>query len=172
MLSDSNPGFQPFGFAGGLYDSDTGLVRFGARDYDPQTGRWTAKEPLGFAGGDSNFYAYALGDPVNYFDLDGMQVAAANHPDEIGPDPRIFVADLNDPRLAPLQYPFWEQAPKHYGESQECVALTKFFSGAPHTSFWRQGPNVLGNKRVRPGTAIATFVNGRYPQTGKAMNSG
>ncbi|QPB85431.1 hypothetical protein CWC22_020640 [Pseudoalteromonas rubra] len=24
---DSNPGFQPFGFAGGLYDSDTGLVR-------------------------------------------------------------------------------------------------------------------------------------------------
>ena len=32
VLSDSNPGFQPFGFAGGLYDRDTGLVRFGARD--------------------------------------------------------------------------------------------------------------------------------------------
>ena len=30
-LQDSNPGFQPFGFAGGLYDPDTGLVRFGAR---------------------------------------------------------------------------------------------------------------------------------------------
>lgn len=36
---DTNPGFQPFGFAGGIYDRDTGLVRFGARDYDAQTGR-------------------------------------------------------------------------------------------------------------------------------------
>jgi uncharacterized protein RhaS with RHS repeats len=39
VLTDTNPGFQPFGFAGGLYDRDTGLVRFGARDYDPLTGR-------------------------------------------------------------------------------------------------------------------------------------
>jgi hypothetical protein len=30
VLMDTNPGFQPFGFAGGLYDADTGLVRFGA----------------------------------------------------------------------------------------------------------------------------------------------
>ena len=36
VLSDDNPGFLPFGFAGGLYDGATGLVRFGARDYDPQ----------------------------------------------------------------------------------------------------------------------------------------
>jgi uncharacterized protein RhaS with RHS repeats len=34
VLADTNPGFQPFGFAGGLYDAGTGLVRFGARDYD------------------------------------------------------------------------------------------------------------------------------------------
>ena len=37
VLTDTNPGFQPFGFAGGLYDPDTGLVRFGARDYDART---------------------------------------------------------------------------------------------------------------------------------------
>jgi len=36
---DTNPGFQPFGYAGGLYERDTGLVRFGARDYDAETGR-------------------------------------------------------------------------------------------------------------------------------------
>ncbi|MCB1778002.1 MAG: RHS repeat-associated core domain-containing protein, partial [Candidatus Competibacteraceae bacterium] len=54
VLLDTNPGFQPFGFAGGLYDRDTGLVRFGARDYDPRTGRWTAKDPIRFAGGDAN----------------------------------------------------------------------------------------------------------------------
>jgi RHS repeat-associated protein len=39
------------GFAGGLTDAATGLVRFGARDYDPSVGRWTAKDPIGFAGG-------------------------------------------------------------------------------------------------------------------------
>jgi len=68
VTNDTNPGFQPFGFAGGLYDRDTGLVRFGARDYDPETGRWTAKDPIRFAGGDSNLYGYVLGDPVNLFD--------------------------------------------------------------------------------------------------------
>src|SRR5207245_9739954 len=52
--NDTNPGFQPFGFAGGLYYQDTKLVRFGARDYDPVVGRWTAKDPIRFKGGDTN----------------------------------------------------------------------------------------------------------------------
>lgn len=29
VLADTNPEFQPFGFAGGLYESQTGLVRLG-----------------------------------------------------------------------------------------------------------------------------------------------
>ena len=65
---------QPFGYAGGLYDPDTGLVRFGARDYDPETGRWTAKDPIGFGGGDTNLYAYAGGDPINFIDPTGLDV--------------------------------------------------------------------------------------------------
>jgi RHS repeat-associated protein len=51
VLSDSSPGFQPFGFAGGLYDRDTKLIRFGARDYDPEVGRWISKDPALFEGG-------------------------------------------------------------------------------------------------------------------------
>ncbi|MFO1352643.1 MAG: RHS repeat-associated core domain-containing protein [Gammaproteobacteria bacterium] len=69
---DTSPGFQPFGFAGGLYDKDTKLVRFGARDYDAETGRWTLKDPLYFAGRDSNLYAYALGNPITYADPSGL----------------------------------------------------------------------------------------------------
>ena len=74
VLLDTNPGFQPFGFAGGIYDHQTGLVRFGARDYDPETGRWTAKDPIGFAGGDTNLYGYVLADPVNFLDPSGTYI--------------------------------------------------------------------------------------------------
>lgn len=70
VTQDSNPGFQPFGFAGGIYDRDTGLVRLGARDYDPISERWTTKDPAGFEGGE-NFYLYGAGDPVNTIDVTG-----------------------------------------------------------------------------------------------------
>ena len=67
VTNDTQPGLTPFGFAGGLYEPQTGLVRFGARDYDPQTGRWTSKDPLGFGGG-TNLYRYVLNDPLNFID--------------------------------------------------------------------------------------------------------
>lgn len=56
VLLDTSSGFQPFGFAGGLHDAETGQVRFGARDYAPSVGRWTAKDPLAtVAGGAAGF---------------------------------------------------------------------------------------------------------------------
>ncbi|RKZ61438.1 MAG: hypothetical protein DRQ99_20435, partial [Candidatus Parabeggiatoa sp. nov. 3] len=69
---DTNQGFQPFGFAGGIYDTETGLVRFGARDYDPEVGRWTAKDPIDFDGGDANLYGYIWNDPINSADPSGL----------------------------------------------------------------------------------------------------
>lgn len=72
VLAETGAGFQPFGFAGGLYDADTKLVRFGARDYDPSMGRWTNKDPIGFAGQQGNVYVYVDGDPVNRVDLGGL----------------------------------------------------------------------------------------------------
>jgi RHS repeat-associated protein len=74
VLADSNPGFQPFGFAGGLWDRQVELVRFGARDYDPTTGRWTALDPLLFAGGQTNLYGYVGNDPVNVKDPSGQMI--------------------------------------------------------------------------------------------------
>jgi RHS repeat-associated protein len=72
VIQDSNPGFQPFGFAGGLYDSDTKLVRFGARDYEAETGRWTSKDPINFRGGSANLYGYVTNDPINWVDITGF----------------------------------------------------------------------------------------------------
>ncbi|CAB5119256.1 odd Oz/ten-m homolog 4 [Olavius algarvensis associated proteobacterium Delta 3] len=62
----------PFGFAGGLHDRDTHLVRFGYRDYDPDTGRWTAKDPIFFAGGDTDLYGYVFNDPISSIDPLGL----------------------------------------------------------------------------------------------------
>jgi RHS repeat-associated protein len=61
----------PFGFAGGLYDRDTKLVRFGARDYDPEVGRWTTTDPIGFLGGTPDLFVYGIGDPINSIDYRG-----------------------------------------------------------------------------------------------------
>ena len=73
IVHDSNPLMKiPFGFAGGLYDSDTKLTRFGYRDYDASTGKWTAKDPIGFDGGDTNILAYVGSDPVNKIDSFGL----------------------------------------------------------------------------------------------------
>ena len=72
VLGDSTPGFQPFGFAGGLRDVDAGLIRFDRRDYTPNVGRWTAKDPIRFRGGDTDLYAYVGNDPINRADPSGL----------------------------------------------------------------------------------------------------
>jgi RHS repeat-associated protein len=72
ITNDTNPGFQPFGFAGGVYDQHTKLTRFGARDYDAEVGRWTAKDPIDFGGGQFNIYGYAGNDPINFIDPYGL----------------------------------------------------------------------------------------------------
>jgi RHS repeat-associated protein len=103
---DTTPGFQPFGFAGGLYDPDTKLVRFGARDYDAEVGRWTTRDPIRFDSSGTNLYSYALTDPVNLLDLNGLDVV--NH--SAGP---IFVLPEKDKT----------------GEAIECVPPGGRFTG-------------------------------------------
>jgi RHS repeat-associated protein len=68
---DTNPGFQPFGFAGGLNDLDTQIVRFGSRDYDSEVGRWTHKDSIGFEGETTNLYEYVENRPLDFIDMEG-----------------------------------------------------------------------------------------------------
>jgi RHS repeat-associated protein len=73
LASDSSPSFElPFGFAGGLDDSVTGLTRFGLRDYEAASGRWTARDPALLGGGQTNLYAYAGNQPVALHDPSGL----------------------------------------------------------------------------------------------------
>lgn len=74
-ITDTNSGFQSFGFAGGIYDGQTKLLKFGQREYDPRAaGRWTTKDPIRFGGGDTNLYGYVANDPVNWADSSGLTI--------------------------------------------------------------------------------------------------
>jgi RHS repeat-associated protein len=66
------------GDKGVTHDRDTGLVRFGFRDYDPDTSRWTAKDPVGFMGGNVDLYGYCLNDPLMFVDPLGFSAAVEN----------------------------------------------------------------------------------------------
>ena len=57
-------------FQGREYSHVTGLYNFRLRWYDPATGRWLSKDPIGISGG-LNLYAFCGDDPVNYVDLSG-----------------------------------------------------------------------------------------------------
>ena len=73
-LSDTpSPLLATLNFAGGLRDTDTGLIHFLFRDYDPATGFFIQPDPLGLRGGDVDVYGYCLDDPVNLVDPLGLK---------------------------------------------------------------------------------------------------
>ncbi len=97
VINDTKPGFQPFGFAGGLCDRATKLTRFGTRDYDGASGRWTTKDPLQYASKDSNFYSYVAGNHVDSRDETGL---VDDPVDGIGLGGTNRFDDRNAPELA------------------------------------------------------------------------
>ncbi|WP_126580882.1 RHS repeat-associated core domain-containing protein [Tengunoibacter tsumagoiensis] len=65
---------NPWKYAGGYYDSSTGLTKFGIRYYDPTVGRWTQRTPVGGSLQETlkgNPYMYADNNPVNEVDPSG-----------------------------------------------------------------------------------------------------
>lgn len=100
-----NPNFQPLGFAAGLRDLASNYVRFGARDYDPETGRWLSKDPILFKGGDTNLYGYTMNDPVNLIDPRGTDA------DTYTTFPIHEVIRITDPN-SPTGHTFFEFYPR------------------------------------------------------------
>jgi RHS repeat-associated protein len=73
---------NPFRFSTKYYDMETGLYYYGYRYYSTNLGRWISRDPIEEEGG-LNLYAFVLNDPLNYFDLLGLQQPAP----EIYPQP-------------------------------------------------------------------------------------
>ncbi|NKC13293.1 MAG: hypothetical protein GKR94_14185 [Gammaproteobacteria bacterium] len=68
---------QRFGYTGREADA-TGLLYYRARYYDPGTGRFTQRDPLGFVDG-VNQYAYAANNPVMFVDPFGTVATGSIH---------------------------------------------------------------------------------------------
>ena len=146
VILDTNPGFQPFGFAGGLFDQHTELTRFGLRDYDAQIGRWTAKDTiLNYPDEQINLYAYVVNDPVNWVDPWGLMKLPSDPsglPPGWTPDPAHKDPNgqrFRDPSGRPLDW--------HPGQPG---ADPKTWKGRDH---WHD-PENFGKKHLPPGTEI------------------
>jgi RHS repeat-associated protein len=63
---------NPFQYTGRELDSETGLNYNRARYYNPATGGFISEDPLGYAGGGRNFYAYVGNNPINFSDPIGL----------------------------------------------------------------------------------------------------
>lgn len=75
VLSKSGAVTTPFTYVGayGVMDEGNNLYFMKNRYYDAITGRFLQRDPIGFAGGQSNLYAYVGGNPVNRIDPSGLE---------------------------------------------------------------------------------------------------
>jgi len=147
----------PIGFAGGFFDADTGLTRFVWRDYDADTGRFTALDPMGAKGGDSDWYGYCVDDPVNRVDVWGLEVEFCKRPLNVDVldsflDHHWLKTDTREAGLKKEGGLFsgshWED---HTGQSEQ-----------PNAQCWPV-PSVdesCVDKLIKPGTDIGTYVPG------------
>ncbi len=92
-------------------EAEFDLYYYRSRYYDPLTGRFMTRDPLGFAAGDVNLYRYVGNNPVSYVDpfgLFGEGLRAGGdypgHSDFYGNDLFWYNAEDVDPRTSPWNY--------------------------------------------------------------------
>jgi len=72
LLSSANAHLAAYRFSGKEWDAQAGLYSFGFRWYDPDTGTWTTKDPLGFGGLDENVYRMVYNNPLLFAEWYGL----------------------------------------------------------------------------------------------------
>jgi RHS repeat-associated protein len=72
---------NPFRFSAKYQDDETGLIMYPARPYNPSTGRWHSRDPLGEQGG-ANLYGFVNNDGVNSVDPFGLTILIGSSIDD------------------------------------------------------------------------------------------
>jgi RHS repeat-associated protein len=115
---------NPWKYAGGFYDSSTGLTKFGIRYYDPAIGRWTQRAPIGGSLQETlkaNPYVYAANDTVNLVAPSGKD--ACSDAQQLG-----LLGGLGD--LGVFGGPAVKLIQLFIAANQESEALVEQFAGA------------------------------------------
>jgi RHS repeat-associated protein len=87
-------------FTGQRNDTSTGLYYYGARYYDPVTGRFVSADTVGFEPGnpqDLNRFGYVRNNPVKYTDPTGHMVGCGAGDDTCGAAPSYVPAPPSEP---------------------------------------------------------------------------
>lgn len=72
LISSGQSSGNSYTYTGRENDSATNLMFYRARYYSPTYQRFISQDPIGFAGGDVNLYAYVGNKPVNFIDPYGL----------------------------------------------------------------------------------------------------
>lgn len=74
VITSTGDIYNPFKYVGayGVMDEGNGIYFMKHRYYDAATGRFLQKDPIGFAAGQTNLYAYVGGNPVTGIDPMGL----------------------------------------------------------------------------------------------------
>jgi RHS repeat-associated protein len=178
------------GHSNGLMDRSTGLIRFGARDYDPSVGRWTCKDPILATLSSVSPYDYCGASPVTASDPSGLYweysqgAGKLTHVDDVTgtrtPAGRGYSGigeGLNNPSMVakasvgPIPQGWWTIGPAQYGKSgQPFFHLTPdpatfIPPGRNATSFYIHGDNKFENFTGSTGC----LVLGRTPRQRKLI---
>ncbi len=68
--------YPDFAFTGHFYHARSGLYLAPYRAYNPAIGRWLSRDPIGERD-NLNLYSYVANDPIDSWDPDGLEIAAA-----------------------------------------------------------------------------------------------
>jgi len=77
LVASSGTTSNPYRYVGRLgysYDVDLANYHVRARRYDPPSGRWWSRDPIGFGGGDENLYRYVFNSPTSFTDPFGEAI--------------------------------------------------------------------------------------------------
>jgi len=135
VIHETGSVHNPYGYTGRVLDSESGLLFYRARYYDPAIGRFIHADPIGFSGG-INFYAYVSNNPINKIDPWGL---------------RGFWENLSA---------ILENVAK--GNFDEAVNIRRRMGNASQRAwdaFWESGPEAVAEGAPAPGGWIISVSN-------------
>ena len=140
-LTEQGTVYNPFRWNGEQLDAESGLYYLRNRYYQPSTGRFMQRDPIGYEGG-LNLYAYCGGDPIQGSDPSGLDPWA----EQAAKDLRQFRQEYHLP-YATLERMYLQEAWENSAEGQG-VLYQRLRGRAAVSGFVFRGAVSTGTPRV------------------------